>query len=262
MAQNNQKLLSIVTVCSNDVDRLKITTTSLHAFYDDNRFEHIVIDSMSDDQTPFQLHHLSKHANFKYLSEQDQGIYDAMNKGVCLSDGKWVLFLNCGDIIVPTPDQLAYNLVCYNTPQKSQILCYRFFTSGANVCRLHNVKKFSRKRLPTSHQAMIFSAHFLKLNPFDISYVVAADFELFLRTNFEKISVDPQGLALSNIEIEGFASANPLISYKEYLLAILKNTAGIFRLWLLANVFSRFVCVLTIKFILPNFIFKKLRNWL
>ena len=58
-----------------------------------NDYEHIIIDNSSSDQT---LNVIKKFENdkIKVISENDRGIYHAMNKGVNLSSSKYLLFLN------------------------------------------------------------------------------------------------------------------------------------------------------------------------
>ena len=61
-------------------------------------FEHIIIDGGSKDGSVEIICEYAKSNSFKYtikwISEPDKGIYDAMNKGIALSEGKYCLFLN------------------------------------------------------------------------------------------------------------------------------------------------------------------------
>ena len=68
---NQEALLSVITVVRNDAKRLVKTIDSLVEFYGDARFEHIVIDGESSDQTLDFLKKNSRHKNFQYLSEPD-----------------------------------------------------------------------------------------------------------------------------------------------------------------------------------------------
>lgn len=59
-------------------------------------YEHWLIDGLSHDDTLKKIKKLKK-ARLKYISEKDQGIYHAMNKGARLAKGEYLLFLNAGD---------------------------------------------------------------------------------------------------------------------------------------------------------------------
>lgn len=60
------------------------------------QFEHIVIDGNSNDGTKEYLQSIT-HDLIKWNSEPDNGIYDAMNKGLDIAQGKYILFMNAGD---------------------------------------------------------------------------------------------------------------------------------------------------------------------
>lgn len=96
---------SIITVVYNDSLNFKKTLTSL--FHQNcNDFELIVIDGYSsDDSILIAKDFLSIYGNYttiKILSEKDNGIYDAMNKGINMASGKWIFFLNAGDVFYDT----------------------------------------------------------------------------------------------------------------------------------------------------------------
>ena len=93
--QNYQ--LSIITINYNDSIGLKKTMESIKAqSYKD--FEHIVIDGNSNDDS-LEVIKSYNYNNLKYISEPDSGIYNAMNKGIKRSQGKYLLFLNSGDVL-------------------------------------------------------------------------------------------------------------------------------------------------------------------
>ena len=87
--------LSIITICKNERDTIQNTCESIISQQFKN-FEWIVIDGESNDGTVGYLSNF-KHIMTHFISEKDDGIYHAMNKGIELSSGKYVLFLNGGD---------------------------------------------------------------------------------------------------------------------------------------------------------------------
>lgn len=89
-------ILSIVTVVFNDLDALKKTVNSVLELEFRN-FEYIIIDGGSTDGTLEYIKSINN-ASVRWLSEKDEGIFDAFNKGINLSSGLWVHLLNAGDI--------------------------------------------------------------------------------------------------------------------------------------------------------------------
>lgn len=86
--------VSIITITYNAADVLPITLKSIGA-QTCRDFEHIVIDGASSDDT---LRILRQHSpESRILSEPDRGIYYAMNKGLDMARGKYVIFMNAGD---------------------------------------------------------------------------------------------------------------------------------------------------------------------
>lgn len=91
--------LTIITICYNNLIGLKKTVASVEnqSFKD---FQYIIIDGASNDGTPHYLKKLSfSETNYLFISEKDSGIYNAMNKGIRLSQGEYLLFLNSGDCL-------------------------------------------------------------------------------------------------------------------------------------------------------------------
>jgi len=92
---SNEPILSVITVVYNNVRDIERTMLSvLNQTY--KGIEYIVIDGLSTDGT---LDDIAKHRNkvAKLISEKDAGIYDAMNKGLSVATGDYVIFMNSGD---------------------------------------------------------------------------------------------------------------------------------------------------------------------
>jgi glycosyltransferase involved in cell wall biosynthesis len=97
--------LSIITVNLNNALGLAKTIASIEA-QKTLSFEHIVIDGLSTDDSLKVLEsgcykEFSLKDNFQkiYISEKDSGIYNAMNKGLSLASGEFIMFLNSGDTL-------------------------------------------------------------------------------------------------------------------------------------------------------------------
>src|ERR1700761_7114863 len=90
-----QPILSVITIVYNNVNDIERTMLSvLNQTY--GHIEYIVIDGKSNDGT---LEIIKRYENriAKLISEKDEGIYDAMNKGIAAATGDYVIFMNSGD---------------------------------------------------------------------------------------------------------------------------------------------------------------------
>jgi glycosyltransferase involved in cell wall biosynthesis len=91
-------MLSIVTVNKNNSQGLLNTLKSVkeQTF---RAFEHIIIDGKSTDTSVSVIKNIEKEypIPLKWISEEDGGIYQAMNKGIGMAEGRYILFLNSGD---------------------------------------------------------------------------------------------------------------------------------------------------------------------
>ncbi|QEM05921.1 glycosyltransferase [Mucilaginibacter rubeus] len=87
--------LSVVTIVYNNVRDIERTIQSvINQTY--SNIEYVVIDGLSNDGT-LQVIEQYKNRVAKLVSEKDEGIYDAMNKGLALASGDYVIFMNSGD---------------------------------------------------------------------------------------------------------------------------------------------------------------------
>ena len=91
----------------NDVANIEETILSvLNQTY--NNVEYIIVDGASTDGTLDIIKKYEKHVDL-WVSEPDDGLFYAFNKGVDLVTGKWVEFLNCGDFFITIPFWRKYS---------------------------------------------------------------------------------------------------------------------------------------------------------
>lgn len=102
----NIPLITVVTVVFNGEKFLEETIQSiLNQTYDN--VEYIIIDGGSTDNT-LDIIHKYEHAIDYWISEKDEGIYDAMNKALKLSSSDWINFMNAGDYF--NKEDVVFNL--------------------------------------------------------------------------------------------------------------------------------------------------------
>lgn len=115
--QNQDKpLVSIITVCKNSGKTIRDTIESvLNQTY--KRVEYLIIDGKSTDDTlyianQYTLEFARRGYIYKIISEEDDGIYDAMNKGIRLSAGQIVGIINSDDWYERHAVETAVNVYC------------------------------------------------------------------------------------------------------------------------------------------------------
>lgn len=169
---------SIITICLNEVDGIEATCQSLISQSLPDR-EWLVIDGGSTDGT---LEVLAKHAAHitRLVSEPDGGIYDAMNKGIAMARGDYLLFMNGGD-------RFASGNVLARVAQAPRVdLIYGDIRLGSaegplwkSPARLERGLLLKRS-LP--HQASFYQRGlFDRFGLYDTSYRIAGDYEFFAR---------------------------------------------------------------------------------
>ena len=97
MNKITEPLFSIITVVKNDEKNIQKTIVSVLNQKFKN-FEYIIIDGNSNDSTVSVINQY-KHKIDLLISEDDDGLYFAMNKGAKIAKGKFLVFVNSGDVL-------------------------------------------------------------------------------------------------------------------------------------------------------------------
>lgn len=160
--------VTIITVCRNHAKELEKTIQSVENQTWQKK-EYIVIDGASTDET---LEVIQQHGGSitQWISEPDQGIYDAMNKGIRLAQGQWVIFMNAGDTFAST-DTLQR---VFQESQEADVI-YGDVIKGEHVKKAeppHNAH-----RMFFCHQSAFVKTSCLREFPFDTTHRMSADFK-------------------------------------------------------------------------------------
>lgn len=176
-------LLSVITVAFRNLDGVVKTWRSLSNLARDPSlsFEWIVVDGGSGDGTAEFLEKLNGEYNLRYVSEKDRGIYDAMNKGIDMAQGRYAIFLNSGDIFHDDVAQFVRQLS--RVQGNAMILgdALLDFGDGNKLRRAAKPGWYIYHSLPASHQAIFFPLSGLKTYPYDLQYRVSSDYALTAR---------------------------------------------------------------------------------
>ena len=122
-------LVSIISVVFRARQDLPSLLESIIALRDDHT-ELIVIDGGSDDGSIDILRHFDDSIDY-WISEPDQGIYDAMNKGIAAATGEFVLHINSGDRLLCIPRQELEQCLA----DKIDIACFAVKMEGSGIIR-------------------------------------------------------------------------------------------------------------------------------
>jgi glycosyltransferase involved in cell wall biosynthesis len=179
-------LFSVVTVALNSEKTITDTLVSVAA-QSCVDYEHIVVDGKSRDGT-LDLVEQNRHARLRCLSEPDQGLYDAMNKGIALAKGDYVLFLNSDDSFCRSD---ALEIVAKKITASGADCIFadvRFVQKDGvtSAGRVYSSRRFKRALIRFGvmppHPAMFVKRRLLlDLGGFDTKYQLAADFDLIAR---------------------------------------------------------------------------------
>jgi len=178
-----RRFFSIVTVVKNDLKGLGETLGSLKV-QSCKDFEWIVVDGGSTDGS---VELLKNEASIDpiWRSEDDNGIYDAMNKGVRMSGGKYIVFMNAGDLFADddTLSDVREAIECSGA--KEPVLF------GGAVLEFPNGRRWYRRPrdateyiwhgLPANHQATYYPAGWLRDNPYSDEYAYCGDYYVAAR---------------------------------------------------------------------------------
>lgn len=172
----NSKEFSIVTVCYNCKDVIRKTLESVLS-QDGSLFEYIVIDGGSCDGTTDIIEEYKERLAV-FISEKDDGIYDAMNKGINYANGKFLCFINAGDFFIDRTilykvtnaidndtDVAFGNIVCEKYGELYEYISEPFY----DHLPLHQSMGFT-------HQSTFVRTVVAKKYPFDTSFKLAADY--------------------------------------------------------------------------------------
>lgn len=221
-----KKKLTIITVCYNAENFIKRTFESVinQNFYN---YEYVVVDGLSNDDTikivkDFSDEFFNKGISFKWISESDTGIYDAMNKGIKMANGKWILFLNAGDT-------LFNNNVLRNFMDKKYSknigLVYGdtnlIYSKNKNKIRRNkNINRFKLLFYTINHQSIFFNYEiFKKLGLYNTKYKIIADKDLILKAYFnEEIKFDYINEIVANYDVNGLSSDYSELLKEKYLI--------------------------------------------
>lgn len=176
-------LISIITVNYNNAKDLEKTINSVISQTFHN-YEFIIIDGGSSDNSTEVIRKNRQYITF-WVSEKDEGIYNAMNKGLRHATGKWTFFLNSGDVFASKDVLQSINFEVddevgaiygrykyYDRYDKLQL---------NEVNNAFTIKKSRYRSMGFSHQSVFVRTELAKKYMFDESYKLCADYNMMMQ---------------------------------------------------------------------------------
>ena len=239
--------ISIITVVLNDATNLARTVDSISRLTYEN-IEYILVDGGSTDDT-LKVIDNSRHLIDRCISEEDRGLYDAMNKGIDLASGEWVIFMNAGDVF-STGDVL--NEIFKNMNYDDVDIIY-----GDTVVSYSGFEKYKpsgdvkdiRKGMQFSHQSVFIKLDYHKKNKYKINNRICADFEFFYDASKRNRSFLKVHKTISSVLTGGVSDRN-----REQVFFSWWKVVGFGSIKLNALYFSRILLAFlkrTVKIVLP-----------
>lgn len=176
--------LSVITVCFNAERHLQRCLDSVR-HQSSPVYEHIIIDGRSTDGTVALLkdYVLKDEGYFKKVkSEPDDGVYDAMNKGLSMAEGDYVWFLNSDDMLTDANvSSDVQSALCQSQP--AMIAGSTRIKSEKKVIRMYRPNAVTALYIPQlPHPSLLVAVDFLRAHEikFDSGKMIASDYKMQL----------------------------------------------------------------------------------
>ena len=227
MNHRNNIRFSVITVMYNAGNFVEKTILSVVGQSYKN-IQYVVIDGGSTDNTKDILKKYEQDIDV-IVSERDSGVYDAMNKGVSMADGDYVIFMNAGDRFASSTVLECMNNTVTNPG-------YVYYGDSIQVFadkkerRVEKTNALRITRFNICHQSLLYPLSLLKNCPYDLNYKILADWALNIRlmgiTKFQYVKSD-----ICEFDMDGISSTDDKFKDPEFindLPMLIRNNLGLF----------------------------------
>lgn len=239
-------LISIITIVYNDVVGIEKTIKSV-VDQSYRNFEYIVIDGGSNDGTNVILNKYLDKIDI-LISEPDNGIVDAFNKGTRIAKGSYFNYMNSGDSFL-SEDSLNEFVIGIEESNADIVTAFSKFADKTIPKRKVTNSTFISERAMISHQASFIARDlFYKYGLYDENYSVRMDYEFWLRVMpFSSIYFIDK--VLVNYIDGGVSGKNYIVNYREEVSSLFKNIKGFGLIICLSLSTSKFIVKSILKMI-------------
>lgn len=184
-------------------------------------YELIIVDGGSTDNTKDILSKYS--SSLIYISEKDQGIYDATNKGIKKSVGRWLYFIGADDILFN--NNVLEDISIYLNGQWDVLLCNVYVSRKDIFVSCYSNKIWLKNTV--SHQGAIYNRGVFEDYSYDINLKISSDYDLNLYLWNRNCKVKCINTIICSYSGTGLSSKVMFVGYKEEILVrnkYLKNS--------------------------------------
>lgn len=214
--------ISIVTVTYNCINDIENTIRSvINQTY--SQIEYIIIDGNSTDGTLEIINKYNNQITF-WTSEKDNGIFDAMNKGMDHCTGEWVLFMNAGDCF--NNNNVLENVFSNQFSSSVGVVYGETILVDQNFNKKHNdvpfyINNTKIKSMGICHQSIFVRTLIAKRIKFDTHLKYSADYNMILKIYKEGYHFIFINVPVSNFKLDGISTNNNISQFRE--ISILYN---------------------------------------
>ena len=176
----SKPLVSIITVTYNAAGSIDATIKSI-VDQNSSKNEFIVIDGRSNDGTVKIIEKYQEYINY-WISEPDGGIYDAMNKAIKIAKGKYLYFINAGDLLINIP----YDILNEYADLDVKLLAFPVMDSDQKL-RLPRINAAIKIKNTLPHQGCFYKNDFNMR--YDLRFKVFSDFDLNQRLYLQRHAI-------------------------------------------------------------------------
>ena len=206
-------LLSIITVVFNSVNTIERTVKSIVEQKVDD-IEYIIIDGGSTDGTLDIIKEYEKDVDY-WVSEPDEGIYYAMNKGINVSSGRWVAFMNADDWYEPNILEKILKILESSTSKIVYGKVNKIEDGKKNgyigICEETNPEILHAYNLYCHQGLFIKRDLFNYIGLYDCKYNILADYDWILKAHSKGMDPLYINLCVANFTTGGISSRNKAI---------------------------------------------------
>lgn len=228
-------LITIVTVVFNAAHYLEQAILSIIKQKYEN-IEYIVIDGGSNDGTLAIINKYEKEIDY-WVSEKDDGIYDAMNKALSVANGDWLIFIGADDELLVDIEILVTKMMDYRAIYYGDVKI-----KNTNQLTGGGFSKYKIMQQNICHQSIFYPRYIYTSKPYDTEAGMLADYKYNLELFGEKVNFKYTRMLISLFNDQGQSSGDQTY-FIPIAMTVIKNRFGMlfYSLKRIRNLFAKLV---------------------